>query len=248
MDCTTSTSQDAKGCTLPQPTTRPRATPARNKRTEHCMKDLDTQATEDLTNVSRITCYKTSTPPPPRRSVKKDASSAIRQKVPRQKATFFEEKEEYAPGECLHGDILLMPIAGIRGDKCALFLTDDSTKYVWLYATKTREQLRILIKRIVNLILTQHGTRVKRLRTDNEFITAGMKLLADEYGIICSPSPPYENNFLGVMERTNRTIMNKIRAHTCSTSGHTMGRGSKNRSVPQEQDTHKGHRGIDNIL
>jgi hypothetical protein len=124
----------------------------------------------------------------------------------------FEGKEEYAPGEMLHGDILVMPVPGIRRDRYALLLTDDNTRFVWLFTTKTRERLHLLIKKIVNMILTQYDTRVKRLRTDNEFITAGMELLADDYGIICEPSPPYEKNFLGVAERTNRTTMDLIRA------------------------------------
>jgi hypothetical protein len=112
-------------------------------------------------------------------------------KMDRKKATFFEEKEEYKPGELLHGDIIVLPVIGIRGDKYALLLTDDESRYRWIFTMKTRADLHILIRRIVNLVLTQYNTRVKRLRTDNEFVTNAMKELTDQYGIITEPSPPY---------------------------------------------------------
>jgi hypothetical protein len=51
----------------------------------------------------------------------------------------------------LHGDILVMPVPGIRRDRYALLLTDDNTRFVWLFTTKTRERLHLLIKKLLSL-------------------------------------------------------------------------------------------------
>ena len=78
---------------------RPRAAPARNKRTGHCMTRLghpsnirlDQCLTHNLLQDFNTTSTKK----------EREEKCVIREqaKMPRQKATIFEEKEEYAPGE-----------------------------------------------------------------------------------------------------------------------------------------------------
>jgi hypothetical protein len=102
-------------------------------------------------------------------------------KMPRKRVKFFHEQEEYEVGECVHADIIIMPPSR-QGYKNVLLMTDDRSKYFWVQILKTRAGLHTCIKRIINLIKTQHGTRVKRLRSDNEFITGAMSLLEGETG------------------------------------------------------------------
>jgi hypothetical protein len=132
-------------------------------------------------------------------------------KMPRARVKFFHERKTYEAGECIHADIIVMPPSR-RGYKNVLLMTDDRSNYFFVQILKTRAVLHTCIRRLINLIKTQHNTSIKTLRTDNEFITSAMEDLAGEHGIVVCPSPPYEKNFLGQGERANRTIQDIARA------------------------------------
>ena len=97
--------------------------------------------------------------------------------MPRSRVKFFHEREKYEAGECIHADIIVMPPSR-RGFKNVLLMTDDRSKYFFVQILKTRAVLHICIRRLINLIKTQHNTCIKTLRTDNEFITAAIEDLA----------------------------------------------------------------------
>ena len=133
-------------------------------------------------------------------------------KQTKSKTNFFEDKPQLGPGEFLHCDIDVLNLKSKGGTKYALFFTDDYSKYTWVYCLKTREDLHIYVHKIAALIDRQYNHKLKRVRSDNEFVTNAITKYCDEQGVILEPSPAYEKNYVALAERTNRTVMDKTRA------------------------------------
>lgn len=101
-----------------------------------------------------------------------------------------------------------------------LSIMDDYSRKLWLYVLKTKDQAFSKFKMCCNQVETRTGKRVKCLRTDN-----GLEFASHEFNNFCSakgitrhktiPGHPQQN---GIIERMNRTILERVR-YLLSSSG-----------------------------
>jgi hypothetical protein len=69
----------------------------------------------------------------------------------------------------------------------------------------------VYIKILSKLIFVQYKTAVQVIRADNEYISRAITEHFKDSGIKSEYSPPYENDFVGVAERVNRTVNESVR-------------------------------------
>jgi transposase InsO family protein len=103
-----------------------------------------------------------------------------------------------------------------NGHKWAIIFTDDCDRLRWVYTFKDKEQAHDKVIEFLQAVHTQYGKWVKKLRMDNGTEFGGKKLheFLREHGIILEPTVPYTPEQGGVVERTNRTIVEKVRSVT----------------------------------
>ena len=54
-----------------------------------------------------------------------------------------------------------------NGHKYFLTIVDDASKATWIFLLKSKSNVRPLIVSFYNMILTQFGTKIKAIRSDN---------------------------------------------------------------------------------
>ncbi|KAK9067917.1 hypothetical protein SSX86_012028 [Deinandra increscens subsp. villosa] len=99
------------------------------------------------------------------------------------------------------------------GARYFLSLIDDKSRRVWTYVLKTKDEAFSKFKEWKILVENQSERKVKRLRTDNglEFCNSLFDSYCKTHGIsrhLTVPGNPQQN---GLVERMNRTLLNKIR-------------------------------------
>ncbi len=94
-----------------------------------------------------------------------------------------------------------------------LGVKDDCTSMTWIYLFKSKTEVPELLKDLIALIETQHGTKVTRLRSDGgtEFVNKSMNKFYKEKGIRAQKSNSYYHEENGAAERDNRTKLEGIR-------------------------------------
>lgn len=123
-----------------------------------------------------------------------------------------------ADGPCciIHVDLEFMGHKSISGATISLKFIDELSKYVWVYALKSKDGDTVLEfwTNLVALILTQFSIRVKALHTDNgtEFVNNAMRAFNDKKGIEHHTTVPYRHEMNGLAERMNRTGSDGVRA------------------------------------
>ncbi|KAE8686610.1 Detected protein of unknown function [Hibiscus syriacus] len=100
---------------------------------------------------------------------------------------------------------------------------DDFSRRVWVYTMKTKDEVLGFFLKWKNMVGTQTGRKIKRLRTDNdgEYKNDQFLKVCEEEGIVrhfTVRSTPQQN---GVAERMNRTLMEKVR---CMLSNARLGK------------------------
>jgi len=96
-----------------------------------------------------------------------------------------------------------------------LLLTDDYTRYRWVYFLVLKSDATVCIKSFIREAESQHtGMKVGRFRTDNagELSKGETELIAQACGIAIETSVAYGPEQNGVAERSNRTILSRARA------------------------------------
>ena len=120
------------------------------------------------------------------------------------------------PYELVHADLLSLPVPTRKGEKYALIVKDDCTRYVWVWLLHTKGQVA---QKLVNFALgveeqeRKRGFKIKRLRSDRggEF-GESLGSMLEEIGILHEQTPPYKPRLNGVVERTNRSLLEMTRA------------------------------------
>jgi hypothetical protein len=101
-----------------------------------------------------------------------------------------------------------------RGFEYFLLITDDATRYRWVYGLPNREAKEIAAR-------LRHWQRfIKNLgfdnpafvRADNEFASGELNQVLDEWGSRLEPTNPYSAWQNGAAERSNRIVIEKARA------------------------------------
>lgn len=101
----------------------------------------------------------------------------------------------------------------LSGGRYFLSIMDDYSRKVWVYILKTKTEAFKKFKEWCREVELEKGTTLKCLRTDN-----GLEFLSEEFKNFCSskgikrhrtvPGNPQQN---GVIERMNRTLLERVR-------------------------------------
>jgi hypothetical protein len=104
------------------------------------------------------------------------------------------------------------PIPGLKGERYAIFITDDATRFTWVIFMVTKDTLAsITLKKILE-IETVHNVKVRIVRFDNEFVQQNLTDPLNEKGVGIEPSVPYAHHHAGTGERNNRTVRERTAA------------------------------------
>lgn len=106
-----------------------------------------------------------------------------------------------------------MPTASLGGHRYFVSFIDDYSKKVFIYPMKLKSEVYARMVEFKNLVENQLGRKIKAVRSDNgtEFVNKQMDELFKSSGIIHQRTIPYTPQQNGVVERYNRTIMEKVR-------------------------------------
>ena len=117
--------------------------------------------------------------------------------------------------EYIHSDLWGSPQVpvSLSGSQYFISFVDDYSRKVWVYFLKLKSEAFDKFKEWKTLVENQTGKGIKHLRTDNglEFCSHEFTSFCDKLGIMrhsTSRDTPQQN---GIVERMNRTILNKLR-------------------------------------
>lgn len=100
------------------------------------------------------------------------------------------------------------------GYKYFLLITDDATRFRWIYGLKSRDQREIAARlRHWRQHINNLGFKTPAfLRSDNEFGSGELQSMMTEWGCQWEPSNPYSAWQNGTAERANGVVLEKARA------------------------------------
>ena len=119
------------------------------------------------------------------------------------------------PLRLTHGDLVgPMQVATVGGARYVLHLVDDATRYRTTYLLKTKDEADGRIRHYKAAQELATGEKMKELRTDRgtEFVNQALCAFLASNGIKHNLSAPYTPQQNGVVERANRTLMEKVRS------------------------------------
>ena len=118
------------------------------------------------------------------------------------------------PLELLHMDLFgPIHVASIGGMSYCLVVTDDFSRYSWVFFLKTKDQTAGILRDLFKQLEKNYSLPIKKIRSDNgtEFKNQYMDELCREMGIIHQFNAPYVPQQNGVAERKNRTLIEAAR-------------------------------------
>ncbi|KAD2805416.1 hypothetical protein E3N88_38793 [Mikania micrantha] len=118
------------------------------------------------------------------------------------------------PLELLHMD-LFGPVnrKSIAGDQYCLVITDEYSRYSWVFFLKEKSETFDCIQVLVTKLESLYKLKIRQFRTDNgtEFKNHNMEIFCNARGIVQQFSAPYVPQMNGVAERKNRTLIEAAR-------------------------------------
>lgn len=120
-----------------------------------------------------------------------------------------------SPGTCVFMDLCgPMPTQSWGGGRYLLLFVDGATRYIWHDTLESKSETCDAIERFIANFDATFPHRVRRLHSDNggEFVNNRVKALLNDTGIAHSLTVPYNPRSNGVVERANRTVVERIRA------------------------------------
>jgi hypothetical protein len=123
---------------------------------------------------------------------------------------------KYELCEVIHMDVVgPLRTAGLKGEKYALNLIEETTRFCVSYCLPTKEAPLIMekIMHTINWLENQLGVRVKVLRSDqgSEFTFKELEEKCKQRGIVQQFTNAYSPSQNGTVERLNRTLMDTVR-------------------------------------
>jgi hypothetical protein len=116
-----------------------------------------------------------------------------------------------APGELLHIDVWgPISIRSIRHQRYFLTITDDASRFTWLYLLTSRDEVLECYKQVKAFLHTQLDMTVRRVCGDNALEHAPLARYLAERGIIWDPTPPYTPQLNGIPEIKNRWLVEPL--------------------------------------
>ena len=126
------------------------------------------------------------------------------------------ETKTQQPLELLHMDLMgpIKPAAAADGASYLATFLDDYSGLAIVQPIKTKDAALEAARRIIPLLETQSGYKLKAIRTDNggEYISKAFDTWLRPKGVIHQLTAPYTPQQNGKAERLNRTIMDRVRA------------------------------------
>lgn len=163
----------------------------------------------------------------------------------------FKEKGTRAKSllQIIHSDVCgPLPIKSFSGAKYFVTFVDDFSRHVTVVPIKQKSQVFSEFVKYKNLAENQLSRKIKIYRSDNgtEFINNQFDKHLSDVGIKRQTSAPYVHEQLGVAERINRTLMERVRcmladaglpksfwAEAVTTAAYLLNR------IPCREETHK---------
>ncbi|CAI7855866.1 unnamed protein product [Closterium sp. NIES-53] len=120
----------------------------------------------------------------------------------------------YAKQEKVYSDFLNVGHCGINDELYMLTFVDARTRYVWVVNVEARNRAYEVFRLWLAHAQRQSGEKLKIWQSDGaaEFRSKEMQDYLAHKGIEHHVSLPYAHQQQGVAERTNRTLMTKVRA------------------------------------
>lgn len=128
----------------------------------------------------------------------------------------FKNKGSRAKGllDVIHMDVCgPMENKSIGGARYFLLFVDDYSRMVFIYFLKTKDQVIDCFKEFKAMVENQLVKKIKVIRSDNglEFCNANFNNFLKQNGIIHQLTNPYTPEQNGMVERMNRTVVEKAR-------------------------------------
>jgi transposase InsO family protein len=117
--------------------------------------------------------------------------------------------------ELVHADLCgPFPVVSLGGKHYFLLLIDDATRYTWVYFLREKGEASEKIKEWKAAVELETGDQLKVFRTDNggEFTSKEFEHFLTAAGIKHQTTAPYTPQQNGVVERANRTHVERMRA------------------------------------
>ncbi|KAK2414409.1 myosin-16 [Trifolium repens] len=118
------------------------------------------------------------------------------------------------PFNIIHSDVWgPAPTSNVSGAKWFVSFIDDCTRLTWVFLMNTKSEVPQLFIQFYNMVKTQFGKGIKRLRSDNgkEYVNHTFSDFTSKHGIIheftCVDTPQQN----GVAERKNRHLLEVAR-------------------------------------
>ncbi|KAD2393226.1 hypothetical protein E3N88_40203 [Mikania micrantha] len=125
------------------------------------------------------------------------------------------------PLELLHMD-LFGPVnrKSIAGDQYCLVITDEYSRYSWVFFLKEKSETFDCIQVLVTKLESLYKLKIRQFCTDNgtEFKNHNMETFCNARGIVQQFSAPYVPQMNGVAERKNRTLIEAARTMLADSS------------------------------
>ncbi|KAL1203447.1 Retrovirus-related Pol polyprotein from transposon RE1 [Cardamine amara subsp. amara] len=116
--------------------------------------------------------------------------------------------------DLVHSDVWTAPSVSHDHYKYFVSFIDEKSKYSWVTLMPSKSHVLDAFSKFYNYVLTQFGTKIKILRSDNggEYTSNAFKEFVGKHGIIHQTSCAYTPQQNGVAERKNRHLMEVARA------------------------------------
>jgi len=149
----------------------------------------------------------------PKMTGKCDCESCIKCKLGRQPFTPNTTSRATEPLQFVRSDICGPLETAIGGGQYMLLFIDDTTRHTDEYKLKYKSEALEKFKEWKAFRETESGKQVKRFRTDGggEYTSKKFAEYLKSEGILKEMTTPYTPQSTGVIERANRTIMERVR-------------------------------------
>ncbi|XP_016168907.1 uncharacterized protein LOC107611507 [Arachis ipaensis] len=143
-------------------------------------------------------------------------------KTKHHRATFSPSNNKSSkPFDLVHSDVWgPSAISNISGAKWFVSFIDDCTRVTWIFLMKDKSEVFYLFENFYQIVRTQFGSLIKRLRSDNsrEYVNQNFSKFLKDNGVIHELTCVDTLQQNGVAERKNRHLLEVTRALLFQTS------------------------------
>lgn len=136
-----------------------------------------------------------------------------------QKATKGTHDSKLVQNEDKPGDVLFvdlcgpMPVPTWSNKRYAMVIVDGCTRYSWVFLLRQKSDAYAAFENFICDFKTQHGIAPRRFHSDNgvEFTSKKLRELLTAHGVRHTFTAAYTPQSNGMVERMNRTMMERVR-------------------------------------